>query len=685
MLLPRNLRFLCVAFLLLAAKSLPSKAATPVPVTSIQDVGKGTVELTGEWEFHLGDNPTWASPDLDDSPGTNGWEEITADSSWQAQKHPGYTGFAWYRKHLGYTLAPGVTNEIALLDGGVDSASEVYWNGKMVERNGKLPPYPQWDSVQRAHLVRIGNEREGVLAFRVWLAPLDSTDSSEPRGGFENPPVLGDIDSLRDVITRQAFWYFRWHFVSQFVGALYGLIAAFCIVGWIRNRKQKALLWLAVFALVPFLGAIFDPNQGTFAIVHVRNCVLALGVIGEWFFLIHLLNLEHSPMIVKTAKVLSALLIILSALDAALVLLDLSASGAASWYVWTDSLLTNCSRIISYPFPFVLLAVARGKKLGLAIWLIALSAILLQVDAIFFGVAFAVSRYFNSELPRRILFWNFEINRCPVSTGDLFEILLACAFVYSYYRTTKENSLREQRLREELKSAQELQKVMIPDSLPILAGYHLTSAYRPALEVGGDFLKIMPFEAENCAIIVLGDVSGKGLRAAMAVSMILGMLRARSRSASDPARLLAEINGLLCGELQGGFATCIALRLEFDGACVVASAGHPAPFLNGQEMDIPGALPLGLVPIVEYEPTSFQFEPGDHLVLYTDGLLEARGRKSELFGFERLGKLLASRPDALTATDAAVRFGQDDDITVVTLSQSSVGQEATSTLSAPAL
>jgi serine phosphatase RsbU (regulator of sigma subunit) len=168
---------------------------------------------------------------------------------------------------------------------------------------------------------------------------------------------------------------------------------------------------------------------------------------------------------------------------------------------------------------------------------------------------------------------------------------------------------------------------------------------------------------------VLGDVSGKGLRAAMAVSLIVGALRTLAETTSRPAEILAGLSRRLHGRLQGGFSTCVALRLDPYGACTLASAGHPAPYFNDKEIDLPGALPLGIDPAIAYEEATVHFNPGDRCALYTDGLLEARAPSGEIFSFERLQTLFASGADAAQASEAAVAFGQDDDITVVTLTR----------------
>ena len=109
------------------------------------------------------------------------------------------------------------------------------------------------------------------------------------------------------------------------------------------------------------------------------------------------------------------------------------------------------------------------------------------------------------------------------------------------------------------------------------------------------------------------------------------------------------------------------MSLDARGACVIANAGHLPPFLNGKEVELPPALPLGLMEVAEYEPMHLQMARGDRLTLYTDGLLEARNPAGELFGFERIADLLTHTRDAQEIAEAAQQFGQDDDITVLSL------------------
>jgi serine phosphatase RsbU (regulator of sigma subunit) len=201
--------------------------------------------------------------------------------------------------------------------------------------------------------------------------------------------------------------------------------------------------------------------------------------------------------------------------------------------------------------------------------------------------------------------------------------------------------------------------------------------------VGGDFFQIIP-NPDGSTIVALGDVSGKGLKAGMNVSMIVGVLRAEAGTTS-PAAMLGSLNRCLVGRMSGGFATGVIFRVDPDGTVTFANAGHLPPYLNGQEYPLDASLPLGLIGFAEYTEEKLQLYPGDQLSVYTDGLLEATSPTGELFGFERMKALFATRPNAQEAMKAAIDFGQEDDITVLTITRLAAGVESTTSLSAPTL
>jgi serine phosphatase RsbU (regulator of sigma subunit) len=205
---------------------------------------------------------------------------------------------------------------------------------------------------------------------------------------------------------------------------------------------------------------------------------------------------------------------------------------------------------------------------------------------------------------------------------------------------------------------------MVPQNLPQVAGYSIESVYLPAADVGGDFFQVIPLKSGS-TLVVIGDVSGKGLRAAMIVSMIVGTLLTVSGYTEEPAEILGELNRRLSGHIHEGFATCLAVRLEEKGSLAVANAGHLSPYLNGIEVQFPGSLPLGLVEDSPYEQTNLEMAVGDGLVLLTDGVAEAQNEKRELLGFPRLEQMLRDGATASNVAEIARQHGQNDDITVL--------------------
>jgi serine phosphatase RsbU (regulator of sigma subunit) len=279
----------------------------------------------------------------------------------------------------------------------------------------------------------------------------------------------------------------------------------------------------------------------------------------------------------------------------------------------------------------------------------------------------------------------FTLGGNPFTVQEIAQTLLLFAIIYAMFGTMQDTLHRQGSMEQELRSARELQHVLIPKQLPELPGFAVTSAYRPAQEVGGDFFQIIPLEGVDTGstLIVLGDVSGKGLKAAMAVSFIVGTVCTAAKFTSSPGEFLVELNQRLFGRLDGGFTTCVVLRIDSDGHCAVASAGHPAPFMNRNELEMEGTLPLGVLADVAYPETHLDLREGDHLVMYTDGLLEARNAKGEIFSFERVRALFSTRPGAAAASGVAMQFGQEDDITVVTVTRLGAGVKPTTRLIAP--
>jgi serine phosphatase RsbU (regulator of sigma subunit) len=283
-----------------------------------------------------------------------------------------------------------------------------------------------------------------------------------------------------------------------------------------------------------------------------------------------------------------------------------------------------------------------------------------------------ISRMGLPSLTQDIYWHGLDIDLRGLS-NLLFAIVMLIAMTFRLRRIQSRNREVEQ----EIAAARSVQQILIPDQLPTIPGLRIESAYLPAQEVGGDFFQILPLlnsadPQKPSAFIVLGDVSGKGLKAAMTVSLIVGTLRTYAEFCSSPAELLAGLNRRLQGRVDG-FATCLALKIEPSGKLTLANAAHPNPYINGVEILTEPNLPLGISLDVAYSELTLQLDPDLACTLLTDGVVEAASAAThELFGFDRTKAI--STQSASSIAEAARTFGlgapQADDITVLTVARS---------------
>jgi serine phosphatase RsbU (regulator of sigma subunit)/CHASE3 domain sensor protein len=214
-----------------------------------------------------------------------------------------------------------------------------------------------------------------------------------------------------------------------------------------------------------------------------------------------------------------------------------------------------------------------------------------------------------------------------------------------------------ERLEHELILASQIQASFFPDSLPQFPGLELAAFWQPAREMGGDFYTIIDL-GQGQQSLVVGDVSGKGAPAAMAGALAVGLLEAYAPAHPTPETLLAKLNQDLHARFIANYinvACCYAVLDTTSFQLTVANAGCVYPYLrrsNGLcEIDVFG-LPLGMWPEFDYRSRSLTLQPGDLLLLSSDGLIEARNEQGELFGFDRLEAELKNLPMEITAPAA---------------------------------
>jgi Stage II sporulation protein E (SpoIIE) len=640
------------------AKTPPKDKVAPVdPIVHVK-LGESAVELAGPWKFHIGDDTAWAQPDFNDS----GWEnvDLTPDAStglspgWTARGHAGYSGYAWYRLKADLT---GANRTLALkMPDSFDDAYQVFVNG---QRTGEFGKFTEQRVTAYSGLPTAFRLPKGVrngeisIAVRVWMdsaTPFNSPDA----GGLRQPPELGYASAIADQVRLD------WDDVGHLVGSgflellilVMALLMALTLF-WL-DRQEKSYLWLAlvceasILSDAPVLLINFTTWMGLTEYVILHDVIVAPLRVGLWvLFWGYWFRLKR----MRTLHLAVWSLVIILAIGTAMLRPPLYGAHVP---VQAASFLRPFLLIVSMGLGVLLLLVAyRGFYKNKGEGGLAAAAVLLAVIA-------------NHQQELRLIHvqTTFNILDFTISLGSVSTILsLLIITVMLLARFITAQRAKEQ-WKLEIAQARHVQQVLIPNTLPQINDLHIDSEYRPAREVGGDFFQILPREEDGTALIVFGDVTGKGLQAGMLVALIVGAIRSTAQHDNRPERILEALNDQLC-ERESASATCMVLRFSRNGTVELANAGQLPPYLNGNELQIEGALPLGMLSGMEFPVTSFQLEPGDSLMIMSDGVVEAQNASGELFGFERIERMLRDQTSTEEIATAAQKFGQTDDILVL--------------------
>src|ERR687889_1435114 len=202
-----------------------------------------------------------------------------------------------------------------------------------------------------------------------------------------------------------------------------------------------------------------------------------------------------------------------------------------------------------------------------------------------------------------------------------------------------------ERIEQELHVARSIQQASLPKEVPTLEGWQITPYYQPAREVGGDFYDFLKLPKGRLGIVV-GDATGKGVPATLVMASARSMLRAVAQASNSPGDVLRRVNDALVTDIPPNmFVTCFYAVLEPESATLTyANAGHDLPYLHrndGAEELRARGMPLGLMPGMGYEEKQTILQAGEAALLYSDGLVEAHDPRGQMFGFPRLGELVA--------------------------------------------
>jgi len=650
-----------LAALLLALSILP---LARTQVVDFQKERQPVVEIHDLWRFHTGDDPDgklgWANPGFDDS----SWKLLRSDRPWSDQGYAGYGGFAWYRFQV---VLPASRQPMALYVGRITTSYQVFADGRLIGQLGGLPPREKVvtgeDDIGTHILIPLPNDltsRGGpvTIAIRIWQWPRWSASLPGGPWGAIRIGDAGLLDEWKTLQIRSQFW-------SAFAGnlLLFGyLLAGLAGLGlFLVCRGEREYLWFAAAELTnatslackDYLQFKSASWQGYWAL---NACLLVAGAIFFLMFLVVLLR-QHRTRIywIALAGALAG------ALPAFAYSLDLI--GESAWLgAWAIAVLPYwvCVLLLLY------FGVRRGN----------LDArLLLGPVALNYGVTFAfmvvVSLSYAGTIGWGLSFrfvqlftWPFPVSAQNIA-DFLMQISILAILVLRFARTRRD----EERHALELEAARAVQQVLVPENIPAIPGFLIQSVYKPAGQVGGDFFQILP-TGNGGVLAVIGDVSGKGMPAAMTVSLLVGTLRTLAHYTQSPGEILRAMNQRMLARSSGGFTTCLVLRADPDGTVTVGNAGHLAPYVAGKELVLENGLPLGLSADTTYAESIFLLAPGDRLTLLTDGVVEARDKTGALFGFERSAALSTQPAEAIAS--AAQAFGQDDDITALTLSYAAV-------------
>lgn len=584
---------------------------------------------------------------------------------WTALGDPGYSGYAWYRLNVNVQYDPGLTEgglKIIMPDD-VDDAYQVYVNGQLIGELGHFTPRGVTTYLTLPRTFTVPKEIKGgqiTIAIRVWMdaaTPLTNPDT----GGLHGPPVLGQAAPV-DRMLRLDWESVNRSQLSRFLEVAILLLAIIVcgVLCWL-DRKEKSYLWLGItctaIALATCMTLIGNYTTLTPAWLNLlladailSPVVIALWIVfwAYWFRMGRMQRMHYMvwgftaaltlTMIMMRAPLYGHLIPIswILVLAPLAVFLKLLLGSLLIWVAWEGMRKDHAGAWLAMPALGLVVVSLYQQEL-----------MVLHLPLTFFPFGMAIT-----------------LNQIAVVVSlNIITVLLMRRFLQSL-------RLRQQ-WEAEIDQARQIQQLLIPEAIPTVPGFVVETEYRPAQQVGGDFFQILP-DGKGGVLVLLGDVTGKGLQAGMQVALIVGAIRTLVESSYEPHVVLEGLNRRLCGRGQS-YATCVAMHIEADGKTTISNAGHLAPYLNGKELTMAGNLPLGLNPTVTFDQVTMQLKHKDRLLVITDGVIEAKNAKNELFGFNRARSI--SHLPASFIVKAAEIFGQEDDITVVSIARTAQEKE----------
>ena len=588
--------------------------------------------------YRHGDDPRWADLNFNDT----AWGEAVHGEI-PAPPFAG-DGYLWMRQRISVDsaasgpLAIRISQNIASLA----MPSETWVNGTRVASVGVFPP--AFVILNRPvtlvfdlppGLVPSGGI--AVVAKRYWVPPA-----------FRNSPLRDSIEfgprellTLRESQTLSSYWFEHipeWSLYAMqiFCGLL--LLAAWRVASGIPGDEIDDLLWLGAYLTVGGVLIFMDDfaPAGTSLRVLAALDAARFVVTGVLFtlFLRSVFSMRQRWPFVFCALANGAGWLVLALGKA-------SSEPNHVWFEW---------RLLHWQSCFL---ISNSILIGIGLWQALGLAEKREAGARSLGLALAIGW-------AAVTAENYGLTPVlPFSVFSVTQALLLGAMGGWLLNRSWKAFRAKQEIEGELDAARLVQASLLASTQANSPHFAVEAVCQPSKQVGGDFYWCSPVSQDGSLIVVVGDVSGKGLKAAMTVSVAMGILSVEK--SKSPAAILANMNDGLSGRTPG-FVTCCCARFDSSGQVTVANAGHPAPYADGREVQLEAGLPLGLMREIVYEESVVQ---GDRFTFVSDGVVEAENTQRELFGFERTRDI--STKSAREIAEAAKAWGQTDDITVVTV------------------
>lgn len=652
-------RWLPLLVVLSYAAPMRPQTAQPAPDPHHVDGSEvgGLLALHRAWLVTAGDDPRYADPNFDDSQ----WavlHEAKPLSSVGIQ-HPDWV---WYRQHV---TVPAGRKGMALLLRQFGGSFQLFVNGVEVGSSGPQPEggsgvsgsdriFPVPDTA-----IASGNV---VIALRAHVRRRALAGTGPV--GFWQGSVLY-LGPLRVVHNYVSLYLFR-NYTSNTMNALAEfMVFAIALALALAMREELEYLALALACGASAVQDTFAIWAGAHSVYESAPAFLLQGITSgvatiamlEFFRLV--LGLKRNRWWAAYEWLIGFVaLVVVPLVDYKLLL----GSGGIS----SSALLViqGVAQIISLP-------VSMGLPvLALIIWWKRRNADALLLFVPFFlqsviqYISFAIVMLHAMHLTEQSFLPAVPNSTFNMQWSEVANFLFSLALLIFLVLRTVRIARSRAAMASDLHAVQSVQEILLARASHDTPGFRVEHVYHPAQEVGGDFFLVSP-GPDGSLTAVLGDVSGKGLVAAMRVSMILGVLRREEDR--EPEAILRNLNEALLLQGDMGFTTACAVRLEANGRYTIANAGQISPYIGGVEIETPCSLPLGMEPDQRYDHVTGFLPEGKALVLMSDGVVEAKNARGELYGFERLPQLTLMAAEDIA--DVARRYGQEDDITVMTLAR----------------